>query len=53
MQIERPYFMSDKSWYFYNDKTERFELTNKATKEAIKSYNEFYELVDNNNLTTI
>ena len=46
MQIGRPYFMNNKSWYFYNEETERFELTDKATKEAIKSYEEFYNNFD-------
>jgi hypothetical protein len=46
MQIGRPYFMSNKSWYFYDEESETFKLTDKATKEAIESYNEFYELLD-------
>lgn len=44
MQIERPYFMSNKEWYFYNEKTGKFELTEKATSKAIKSFKEFEKL---------
>lgn len=47
MQIGRPYFMNNKSWYFYDEESEMFKLTDKATKEAIESYNKFYELLDN------
>ena len=37
-----PYFMKNKDWYYWDEKAERFKLTNKAPKEAIESYNEWY-----------
>ena len=37
-----PYFMKDKSWYYYDEKEEIIKLTSKAPKEAIDSYNEWY-----------
>ena len=54
MTIDKePYFLSNKDWYYYDEEEFCYKLTNKATKETIKSYNEFYELLDNNYLTTI
>ena len=54
MTIDKePYFLSNKDWFYYDEEEFCYKLTNKATKEAIKSYNEFYELLDNNYLTTI
>ena len=40
--VNVPYFITNESWYYYDEKTERFELTNKAPKEAIRSYIEYY-----------
>ena len=40
--LDRPYFMTNKEWYYYDEKEEKYKLTDKATKEAIDSYNEFY-----------
>lgn len=44
--IEKPYFLSNEDWYIYNEKKFRYELTDKATKEAKESYNEFYSLLE-------
>ena len=43
---EEPYFLSNKDWFYYDEEEFCYNLTDKATKEAIKSYNEFYELLD-------
>ena len=37
-----PYFMKNKEWYYYDEKEEKYKLTDKAPKEAIESYKEFY-----------
>ena len=37
-----PYFMQNENWYYYDEKEEIFKLTDKATKEAIESYKEYY-----------
>lgn len=37
--VERPYFMSDESWYTTNEDGE-YLLTDKAPKEAVKDYTE-------------
>ena len=45
---KEPYFLSNKDWYYYDEEEFCYKLTDKATKEAIKSYKEFYELLDSN-----
>lgn len=40
---EMPYFMTNINWYYYDEKEEIFKLTDKAPKEAIESYKEFYK----------
>ena len=42
MDVERPYFMENDEWYYYDNKESIFKLTDKAPKEAIESYKEFY-----------
>ena len=42
----KPYFMTNKEWYRYDDKEEKYVLTDKAPQEAIESYNEFYKELD-------
>lgn len=37
-----PYFMTNKEWYYYDEKEEKYKLTDKAPKEAIESYKEYY-----------
>lgn len=43
---EEPYFLSNKDWYYYDEEDSCYKLTDKATKEAIKSYEEFYNNFD-------
>ena len=40
---DEPYWHKNKDWYYYNKEKMRFFLTDKATKEAIESYNEYYK----------
>lgn len=42
--IEIPYFFTNKEWYYYDGNV--FKLTDKAPEEAIKSYKEYYNLID-------
>lgn len=42
---ERPYFMQNEEWYYYDYDEIKYKLTDKATKEAKDSYKEFYKLV--------
>lgn len=45
MDLEKPYFLTNNDWYYYDDDEGMYKLTEKATKEAIESYNEFYSLL--------
>ena len=43
MEFERPYFMTNKEWYYYDESDECYKLTDKAPPEAVKSYEEYHE----------
>ena len=44
---KRPYFMTNKDWYYINDDEDDvdygYKLTDKAPPEAVESYKKFYE----------
>lgn len=42
MTQEKPYFMENEDWYYFDEKEWRYKLTDKAPKKAIESYDEFY-----------
>lgn len=42
MDVGRPYFLENEEWYYHDDEEGIFKLTDKATEEARKSYEEFY-----------
>lgn len=44
--IEKPYFLTNKKWYKYDEKKKKYILTNNAPKKAQESYEEFYKLMD-------
>ena len=44
--VEKPYFLTNKEWYEYDEKSKKYILTNKAPKKAQESYKEFYKLMD-------
>lgn len=37
-----PYFMKNKEWYYFDEDEFMYKLTDKATDEARKSYEEYY-----------
>lgn len=43
---EEPYFLTNEEWYYYDEKEGCYKLTDKATAEAKKSYEEFYKELD-------
>ena len=45
--MDIPYFFTNTEWYYYDPVENIYVLTDKATKEAIESYNEFYSEEDN------
>lgn len=47
---KKPYFMTNKEWYFYDVKSGRYKLTEKAPKKAVDSYNDFYKKLNVNEL---
>lgn len=46
--LKMPYFFINKKWYYYDEKEEKYKLTDKAPKKAVESYEEFYSTKDNN-----
>ena len=36
-------FLKNKEWYYWDEKEWKYKLTDKATQEAINSYNKFYK----------
>lgn len=46
MIIEKPYFMANEEWFYFSQDEFRYKLTDKATAEAKRSYEEFYSLFD-------
>ena len=42
MLQSRPYFMTNPEWYYHDKKEWKYKLTDKAPKEAVESYKEFY-----------
>lgn len=46
METPLPYFMTNKDWYYFDEKAFSYKLTEKATEEAKQSYKEFYELLE-------
>lgn len=50
MRTAEPYFMTNEDWYTFDEKEFKYILTEKAPEEAIKSYEEFYNLLDSINV---
>ena len=46
--LEKPYFMTNKTWYYFDYNTDRYELTDKAPQKAKESYKEYYKDVNTN-----
>lgn len=44
MTVEKPYFMENEEWYYFDPVEFIYKLTEKATPEAIKSYKEYYSI---------
>ena len=45
--LDMPYFMENEEWYEFDFEKRIFVLTEKAPKEAKKSYEEFYKQLNN------
>ena len=46
METPLPYFMTNKEWYYFDEKDFCYKLTERATEKAKQSYKEFYELLE-------
>lgn len=44
--LREPYFMKNPDWYYHDEVEFKYKLTDKAPKEAIESYKEFYDSLD-------
>jgi hypothetical protein len=45
MTIDKPYFMNDPKWYYFDFKQKKYVLTDKAPEKAKESYEEFCEMI--------
>ena len=45
MTVERPYFMQNQEWYYFDEEAFMYKLTDKAPTKAVKSYREFYDTI--------
>lgn len=46
MTQTEPYFMKNDEWYYFDEADFKYKLTDKAPKEAIDSYNKFYDVLE-------
>ena len=46
LKLEKPFFMSDPSWFEYDKDTYTYVLTPQAPEEAKKSFNDFYKNIN-------
>ena len=42
MIFDKPYFMNNPQWFYFDENEWRYKLTDKATESCKKSYAEFY-----------
>lgn len=47
MTVDRPYFMEDSKWYYFDFDQKKYILTEKAPDKAKESYKEFYKELNN------
>ena len=46
MTVDKPYFLENPEWFYFDEKECRYKLTDKASEEAVKSYEEFYNQIE-------
>lgn len=44
--LDKPYFMNNEEWYYYDFSQKKYRLTDKAPKKAKESYEEYYKELD-------
>ena len=46
MTLDKPYFMTNRDWYYFDEKEFCYKLTEAAPPKAQESYKEFYAELD-------
>lgn len=46
MTLDKPYFMENPEWFYFDEKEFKYKLTDKAPEAAVKSYKEFYDQLE-------
>lgn len=46
MELDRPYFMTNKDWYYFDEDELCYKLTTQATEKAKESYEEYYKMLN-------
>jgi hypothetical protein len=46
MELNRPYFMTNKDWYYFDEDELCYKLTPQATEKAKESYEEYYKMLN-------
>ena len=46
MTTEKPFFLTNSEWFYFDEKEWKYKLTEKATSEAKKSYEDFYSMLE-------
>jgi hypothetical protein len=44
--LPEPYFMTNEEWYYFDEESFMYKLTDKAPQRAQESYTEFYSELD-------
>ena len=42
MEREKPFFMTNKEWFYFDENNDIYKLTDKAPLKAVKSYEKYY-----------
>ena len=45
MRIDKPYFMTNEEWFYFDEDEWCYKLTGEAPEKAIQSYKEYYDLL--------
>jgi hypothetical protein len=46
LMLPEPYFMTNEEWYYFDEESFMYKLTDKAPQRAQESYTEFYSELD-------
>ncbi len=46
IRMERPFFMNNEKWYYYDYEELIYKLTDEAPKKAKESYKEYYKKIE-------